>query len=90
MVPRPYSALSHLECARCGAVHDAAVVQGLCGCGSPLLARYDLAGAGALADRAEIGRRPAGFAPIRPGGKAPIRASGLARSAAGIAFAGPG
>ena len=56
---RPYSALSHLECARCGAVHDAAVVQGLCGCGSPLLARYDLAKAAALADRAEIGRRPA-------------------------------
>src|SRR5215831_17301836 len=59
MVPRPYSALSHLECARCGTVHDAAVVQGLCGCGSPLLARYDLARAAALADRSEIGRRPA-------------------------------
>ena len=56
---RPYSALSHLECARCGAVHDATVVQGLCGCGSPLLARYDLARAAALADRAEIGGRPA-------------------------------
>ena len=27
---RPYSALSHLECARCGIVHDATVVQGLC------------------------------------------------------------
>ena len=53
---RPYSALSHLECARCGAVHGAAVVRGLCGCGSPLLARYDLARAAALADRAEIGR----------------------------------
>ncbi len=56
---RPYSALSHLECARCSAVHDVAVVQGLCRCGSPLLARYDLATAAALADRAEIGRRPA-------------------------------
>src|SRR6266851_6508854 len=56
---RPYSALSHLACARCGAVRDTAVVQGLCGCGSPLLARYDLAKAAALADRAEIGRRPA-------------------------------
>ena len=59
MVSRPYSALSHLECARCGTIHDAAVVQGLCACGSPLLARYDLARAAALADRAEIGRRPA-------------------------------
>jgi threonine synthase len=55
---RPYSALSHLECARCGAVHGADAVRGLCGCGSPLLARYDLSGAAALADRAEIGRRP--------------------------------
>src|SRR5207253_10391647 len=42
-----------------GTVHDAAVVQGLCGCGAPLLARYDLARAAALADRAEIGHRPA-------------------------------
>jgi threonine synthase len=39
-----YSYLSHLECARCGAVHDATVAQGLCReCASPLLARYDLA-----------------------------------------------
>jgi len=60
-VVRPYSALSHLECARCGTVHDAAVVQGLCGCGSPLLARYDLARAAALADRAEILSRPPGL-----------------------------
>lgn len=38
-----YSYLSHLECARCGAVHDATVPQGLCiECKSPLLARYDL------------------------------------------------
>jgi threonine synthase len=58
-VPRLYSALSHLECARCGAAHDATRVQGLCSCGSPLLARYDLAQAGARVDRAEIGRRPA-------------------------------
>ena len=72
MVPRPYSALSHLECARCGAIHDAAVVQGLCGCGSPLLARYDLARAAALADRAEIGRQQFVVAPqVR---RAPARA----------------
>jgi len=38
-----YSYLSHLECARCGHIHDATVAQGLCSrCASPLLARYDL------------------------------------------------
>ncbi len=36
----PYSALSHLDCPRCGARHDADQVQGTCSCGSPLLARY--------------------------------------------------
>jgi threonine synthase len=55
----PYSALSHLECARCGASHDASRVQGLCSCGSPLLARYDLGQAAAQVDRADIARRPA-------------------------------
>jgi threonine synthase len=37
------SHLSHLECPACGASHDADVPQNLCACGSPLLARYDLA-----------------------------------------------
>ena len=37
-----YSCLSHLECPRCGATLPADRVQGLCDCGSPLLARYDL------------------------------------------------
>ena len=38
-----YSYLSHLECARCHAVHDATVHQGVCmQCRSPLLARYEL------------------------------------------------
>lgn len=37
-----FSALTNLECARCGALFDADRVQGLCSCGSPLLARYDL------------------------------------------------
>ena len=38
-----FSTLSHLECTRCHASHDATVLQGLCrACGSPLLARYDL------------------------------------------------
>jgi threonine synthase len=58
-VVRPYSALTHLDCAKCGASHDAAAVQGLCECGSPLLARYDLGLAAALTDPAQIGRRPA-------------------------------
>jgi threonine synthase len=40
-VPAPFSALSHLDCARCGTRHDADQVQGTCACGSPLLARYD-------------------------------------------------
>ncbi|MGW5189873.1 threonine synthase [Kribbella sp. NPDC004138] len=35
-----FSALSHLECPRCGATHDADQIIGLCPCGSPLLARY--------------------------------------------------
>jgi len=37
-----FSALAHLECPRCGAAHGADAVIGLCTCGSPLLARYDL------------------------------------------------
>ena len=37
-----YSGLSHLECSRCATRHDASIPQNLCGCGSPLLARYDL------------------------------------------------
>jgi threonine synthase len=59
MVPAPYSALSHLECARCGARHDASQVQGTCSCGSPLLARYDTERVSAQLDRREISaRRP--------------------------------
>ncbi len=37
-----FSALSHLECPKCGQTHDADQVIGLCPCGSPLLARYDV------------------------------------------------
>jgi threonine synthase len=37
-----FSHLSHLDCARCGRQHDADVINSLCECGSPLLARYDL------------------------------------------------
>ena len=34
--------LSHLECSRCASRHAASRLQNLCGCGGPLLARYDL------------------------------------------------
>jgi threonine synthase len=53
-----FSTLDHLECPRCGATHDATVLQGLCSrCASPLLARYDLSEV--RATRAEVGARPA-------------------------------
>jgi threonine synthase len=47
MNPLPQSAARHsyldrLECGRCGTRYDASLPQGLCQCGSPLLARYDL------------------------------------------------
>lgn len=38
-----FSFLTHLECPRCHTRHDADVQAHLCSCGSPLLARYDLA-----------------------------------------------
>ncbi len=40
--PKSFSHLTHLECARCGRHHDADQINGVCTCGSPLLARYDL------------------------------------------------
>jgi len=57
-VQSSFSALSHLECSRCGARYDAAVVQGLCACGSPLLARYDLDRVTALVSRGDLTVRP--------------------------------
>jgi threonine synthase len=54
-----YSALSHLECSRCAAGHDAGRLQGTCKCGAPLLARYDHAAAAAQCSPAQIaGRGP--------------------------------
>jgi len=58
-VSRSYSALSHLACAQCGARHDATQLQGACGCGSPMLARYDIERVAAHVDRDEIALRPA-------------------------------
>ena len=54
----PFSYLSHLDCPRCLRRYDADQLNGLCTCGSPLLARYDLDAAAAALDRAELARRP--------------------------------
>ncbi len=53
-----YSALQRLDCPRCGAVHDAARLTGSCGCGSPLLARYDLDQVREVTSPADIAARP--------------------------------
>ena len=54
-----YSFMTHLECPKDGRRYDADRVQHLCGCGAPLLVRYDLPGAGrALAREALAGREP--------------------------------
>jgi threonine synthase len=57
--PMPYSALSHLDCPRCGTEYDADRVQGTCSCGSPLLARYDLRQIASQASVRDIASRPA-------------------------------
>ena len=54
-----YSYLSHLECARCGLVHEATVYNGLCTrCKSPLLARYDLEALASELNRDALRERP--------------------------------
>jgi threonine synthase len=50
--------LTHLECPRCRATYDAGRLQNLCRCGSPLLARYDLAAVGRAVDPERIAGRP--------------------------------
>jgi len=57
-VTSSYSALDHLECARCAAVHPAGQVQGTCSCGSPLLARYDTQRAARYVSPGAIASRP--------------------------------
>ena len=57
-MPIPYSALSHLDCPRCGTWYDADRVQGTCSCGSPLLARYDLRKVASQASPRDIAGRP--------------------------------
>jgi threonine synthase len=54
-----FSYLTELSCPRCGARYPADVVQGVCTCGSPLLARYDLKRLAAESSRAVFaGRDP--------------------------------
>lgn len=53
-----YSYLTHLECSRCSRQHDADVLQNLCECGAPLLARYDLPAVQAQLTPAEVQGRP--------------------------------
>ena len=53
------SFLTDLICARCGAHHDADVLQGVCGdCESPLLARYDIEAARQAVTPADLPARP--------------------------------
>jgi threonine synthase len=51
--------LTHLECPRCGAQHSADRPRNVCTCGSPLLARYDLAAVLGAVDPDAIAGRPA-------------------------------
>ncbi len=53
-----HSALSHLECGRCGTRHDADTPQNLCDCGTPLLVRYDLDAVRATVSTTDIATRP--------------------------------
>jgi threonine synthase len=56
-----HSTLTFLECSRCSQRYDAGQIQGTCGCGAPLLARYDLDRAGGLTGPGEIAARPPGL-----------------------------
>lgn len=53
-----FSYLAHLECGRCSKIYDADIPQGLCVCGAPLLARYDLTAVRDATKPAEIALRP--------------------------------
>src|SRR5688572_15093151 len=49
--------LTHLECSACGERHDRDALLNLCGCGKPLLARYDLRAAREAISRDELAGR---------------------------------
>lgn len=50
--------LTHLQCSRCAETLDAGLLCNLCSCGSPLLARYDLARIAARVRREDVSARP--------------------------------
>jgi threonine synthase len=52
------SAITYLECSRCGKQPSHERLQNLCACGGPLLARYDLATASRTLTRAALHSRP--------------------------------
>ncbi len=52
-----FSYLTNLRCPRCDARYPADVVQGVCSCGSPLLAQYDLSRLAAESSRAAFAER---------------------------------
>jgi threonine synthase len=54
-----FSYLTDLSCPRCGTHYPADVVQGVCGCGSPLLAQYNLTQLAADSSRAAVAGREA-------------------------------
>ncbi|WP_426454848.1 threonine synthase [Paenibacillus sp. S-38] len=54
-----YSYFSHLQCPKCSRTFSGEVVQQLCDCGSPLLARYDLEGLRQSLPRPELNGREA-------------------------------
>ncbi|HEY2504940.1 MAG TPA: threonine synthase [Streptosporangiaceae bacterium] len=54
-----FSYLTDLSCPRCDARYPADVVQGVCSCGSPLLAQYDLARLAGESSRAAFADREA-------------------------------
>jgi threonine synthase len=53
------TAITHLECSKCGEKHSHDKLQNLCACGGPLLARYDLARAARTLTREALKSRPA-------------------------------
>lgn len=70
--------LSHLECGRCRTVYDAEQICHLCGCGAPLLARYDLDRLDGQAWREKLRARPAGlwrYGEVLPAGRDDARFS---------------
>lgn len=74
-MPTRFSYLNGLECSACATAYDPDVVQGLCSCGAPLLARYELAALAADMPRPEgLATRPPDLwryhelLPVRDGG----------------------